>query len=63
MSKDAREPALELLNTLLLFAERGEVAAVAKAIGLDQAVRESAAEHLATQVRTDPAERADSRAN
>jgi DNA-binding transcriptional LysR family regulator len=38
MSKDARGPSLELLNTLLAFAERGEVAAVAALIGLDPAV-------------------------
>ncbi len=38
MSKDAREPALEILNTLVHFAEHGEVAEVAKAIGLDPAV-------------------------
>jgi DNA-binding transcriptional LysR family regulator len=38
MSKDAREPSLEVLSTLLLFAEQGEVAAVAQAIGLDPAV-------------------------
>jgi DNA-binding transcriptional LysR family regulator len=38
MTRDAREPSLELLQTLLLFEERGEVSAVAQALGLDQAV-------------------------
>ncbi len=38
MTRDAKEPSLEALHTLLLFAERGEVMAVAAAIGLDPAV-------------------------
>ena len=38
MTRDARGPSIELLHTLLLFAEKGEVDAVARALGLDQAV-------------------------
>jgi len=38
MTRDARSPSLESLHTLFLFAEHGEVTAVAKALGLDEAV-------------------------
>ena len=38
MTRDAKQPSLELLRTLLEFAERGEVTAAAQAIGLDPAV-------------------------
>jgi hypothetical protein len=38
MTRDAKEPSLEALQTLLLVAERGEVASVAAAMGLDPAV-------------------------
>jgi DNA-binding transcriptional LysR family regulator len=36
MTSDAKEPSLELLRTLLEFAERGEVTAAAQALGLDK---------------------------
>ena len=38
MTRDARSPSLELLYTLLLFVEHGEVTTVAKVLGLDEAV-------------------------
>jgi DNA-binding transcriptional LysR family regulator len=38
MTRDAKPPSLEVLQTLLEFAERGEVTAAAEAIGLDPAV-------------------------
>ncbi|MFO0952827.1 MAG: LysR family transcriptional regulator [Isosphaeraceae bacterium] len=38
MTRDAKRPSLEAMQTLVLFAEHGELAPVAKALGLDQAV-------------------------
>jgi DNA-binding transcriptional LysR family regulator len=38
MTRDAREPSVELLHTLRLFAEHGDVASVAQVLGLDAAV-------------------------
>jgi DNA-binding transcriptional LysR family regulator len=46
MTRDAREPSLELLQTLLLFVERGSVAAVSRTVRLDEAVISRRLGHL-----------------